>query len=129
MANKVEKIIESLKDLTLMEASDLVKAIEETFDVSASAPVAAVAAAPVAGAAAAEEKTEFDVKVTGYDDSKKISVIKVVKKYMLAPDGLKVGDTPDLAINIDESDFLSGKKGTVTVKLINKGIFIPPPYF
>ncbi len=83
MASKVETIRESLKDLTLIEASELVKAIEETFDVSASAPVAAAAAAPVAGAAGgAEEKSEFDVKITGFDAAKKISVIKAVKTIM-----------------------------------------------
>lgn len=83
--SKVEKIIESLKELTLIEASELVKAIEETFEVSAAAPVA-VAAAPVAGGAgateAAEEKSEFNVKVTGFDAAKKIAVIKEVKTIM-----------------------------------------------
>jgi len=82
--SKVETIIDQLKELSLLEASELVKAIEETFDVSAAAPVAAVAAAPAAGgeAAAAEEKTEFTVKVTEFDASKKIAVIKEVKNIL-----------------------------------------------
>ena len=74
-----EEIIEALKEMTLLEASELVKAIEETFGVSAAAPVAAVAAAPAAGAAAEEEeKTNFDVVLEGFGDNK-IAVIKVVR--------------------------------------------------
>lgn len=81
--SNVQKIIDQLKELTLLEAAELVKAIEETFEVSAAAPVAAVAAAPVAGAAAGgEEKTEFNVKVTEFDASKKIAVIKAVKNAL-----------------------------------------------
>ena len=64
MAVSREEIIEALKEMSLLEASELVKDIEETFGVSAAAPVA-VAAAPAAGAAAAEEKTEFDVVLEG----------------------------------------------------------------
>ena len=64
--------------MSLLEASELVKDIEETFGVSAAAPVA-VAAAPAAGAAAAEEKTEFDVVLEGFGDNK-IAVIKVVRE-------------------------------------------------
>ena len=78
MAVSREEIIEALKEMSLLEASELVKDIEETFGVSAAAPVA-VAAAPAAGAAAAEEeKTEFDVvlKAAG---ANKIAVIKVVR--------------------------------------------------
>jgi len=82
MSAKVEKLIESLKELTLMEASELVSAIEETFGVTAAAPAAAmVMAAPVAAEAVAE-KSEFTVKVTGSDETKKINVIKVVKTLM-----------------------------------------------
>ena len=74
-----EEIIDALKEMTLLEASELVKAIEETFGVSAAAPVAAVAAAPAAGAAAEEEeKTNFDVVLEGFGDNK-IAVIKVVR--------------------------------------------------
>ena len=74
-----EEIIECLKEMTLLEASELVKAIEETFGVSAAAP-AAVVAGPAAGAAEeAEEKTEFDVVLEGFGDNK-IAVIKVVRE-------------------------------------------------
>ena len=74
-----EEIIDALKEMTLLEASELVKAIEETFGVSAAAPVAAVAAAPAAGAAAEEEeKTNFDVVLEGFGDNK-IAVIKGVR--------------------------------------------------
>ena len=78
MAVTREEIIEALKEMSLLEASELVKDIEETFGVSAAAPVA-VAAAPAAGAAAAEEKTEFDVVREGFGDNK-IAVIKVVRE-------------------------------------------------
>ena len=78
MAATREEIIEALKEMTLLEASELVKDIEETFGVSAAAPVA-VAAAPAAGAAAAEEKTDFDVVLEGFGDNK-IGVIKVVRE-------------------------------------------------
>ena len=79
MSDKVVKLVEEVKELTVLELSELVKALEEEFGVSAAAPVA-VAAAPVAGdAAAAEEKTEFDVvlKAAG---TNKIAVIKVVRE-------------------------------------------------
>ena len=79
-SEKVTKLIEEVKALTVLELSELVKALEEEFGVSAAAPVA-VAAAPAAGggAAPAEEKTEFDVvlKDAGAD---KIKVIKVVRE-------------------------------------------------
>lgn len=78
MAVSREEIIEALKEMSLLEASELVKDIEETFGVSAAAPVA-VAAAPAAGAAAAEEKSEFDVVLEGFGDNK-IQVIKVVRE-------------------------------------------------
>lgn len=73
-----DEIIDALKEMTLLEASDLVKAIEDTFGVSAAAP-AAVVAAPAAGAAEAEEKTEFDVVLEGFGDNK-IQVIKAVRE-------------------------------------------------
>ena len=74
-----DEIIDALKEMTLLEASELVKAIEDTFGVSAAAPVAvAAAAAPAAEAAA--EKTEFDVVLTGFDAAQKIKVIKVVRE-------------------------------------------------
>lgn len=80
-SEKVTKLIEDVKSLTVLELSELVKALEEEFGVSAAAPVA-VAAAPAAGAAAApvtEEKTEFDVILKAVGDDK-IKVIKVVRE-------------------------------------------------
>lgn len=75
----ITKIIEEIKELTIVEVSDLVKALEEEFGVSAAAPVA-VAAAPVAGgAAAAEEKSEFNVFLKEVGPNK-INVIKVVRE-------------------------------------------------
>ena len=76
MSEKVVKLIEDVKALTVLELSELVKALEEEFGVSAAAPVA-VAAAPAAAAPAAEEKTEFDV-VLKSAGANKIQVIKVV---------------------------------------------------
>lgn len=73
-----DEIIDALKEMTLLEASELVKAIEDTFGVSAAAP-AAVVAAPAAGAAEAEEKNEFDVVLEGFGDNK-IQVIKAVRE-------------------------------------------------
>ena len=73
-----DEIIDALKEMTLLEASELVKAIEDPFGVSAAAP-AAVVAAPAAGAAEAEEKTEFDVVLEGFGDNK-IQVIKAVRE-------------------------------------------------
>ena len=73
-----EQIIEAIESMTVLELSELVKALEEKFGVSAAAPVA-VAAAPAAAGAAAEEKTEFDVILTNAGASK-INVIKVVRE-------------------------------------------------
>lgn len=72
-----EEIMEAIENMTVLELSELVKAMEDKFGVSAAAPVA-VAAAPVAGAAA-EEKSEFDVILQSAGD-KKIAVIKVVRE-------------------------------------------------
>ena len=75
-----DQMIEAIKGMTVLELSELVKALEEEFGVSAAAPVA-VAAAPAAGAPAAEaeeEKTSFDVVLTSFGDQK-IQVIKVVR--------------------------------------------------
>ena len=78
MSEKITAMIEEIKALTVLELSDLVKAIEEEFGVSAAAPVAvAVAAGP---AAAVEEQTEFDVILAGFDAAAKIKVIKVVRE-------------------------------------------------
>jgi len=78
MSDKKQQIVELLKGLTLLEAAELVKEMEEIFGVSAAAPVA-VAAGPVAAAAAVEEKTEFNVVLASAGD-KKINVIKVVRE-------------------------------------------------
>lgn len=72
-----EEIMQAIEEMTVLELSELVKAMEEKFGVSAAAPVA-VTAAPAAGAAA-EEKTEFDVILASAGD-KKINVIKVVRE-------------------------------------------------
>ncbi len=73
-----QEIMQAIENMTVLELSELVKALEEKFGVSAAAPVAAAAAAPAA-AAAAEEKTEFDVILTNAGASK-INVIKVVRE-------------------------------------------------
>ena len=73
-----EEIMQAIENMSVLELSELVKALEEKFGVSAAAPVA-VAAAPAAGGAAAEEKTEFDVILASAGD-KKINVIKVVRE-------------------------------------------------
>lgn len=80
MSDKVLKLIEDVKALTVLELSELVKALEEEFGVSAAAPVA-VAAAPAAGAGApaAEEKTEFDV-ILKSAGATKMNVIKAVRE-------------------------------------------------
>jgi len=78
---KKEDILEAVAGMTVLEVSELVKAMEEKFGVSAAAPVA-VAAAPAGGAAAAaaeEEQTEFTVVLKSFDDGKKIPVIKEVR--------------------------------------------------
>ena len=79
--SKVQEVIEIVKGLTVLELSELVKALEEEFGVSAAAPmaVAAPAAGGAAAAEAAEEQTEFDVILTSAGD-KKINVIKVVRE-------------------------------------------------
>jgi len=78
MSDKVVKLIEDVKALTVLELSELVKALEEEFGVSAAAPVAAAAAAPAA-AAAVEEQTEFDVILKAVGPNK-IQVIKAVRE-------------------------------------------------
>ena len=88
-----EQIIEAIESMTVLELSELVKALEEKFGVSAAAPVA-VAAAPAAAAAAAEEKTEFDVILTSAGD-KKIGVIKVVREVT----GLGLKEAKELVDN------------------------------
>ena len=97
MSAKTDEILESLKSLSLLEASELVKQIEETFGVSAAASAGVVMAAPGAGAgegdsSAADEKSEFDVILEGFDASAKIKVLKVVRNAT----GLGLGDAKAL---------------------------------
>ena len=79
MAEKLEKIAEEIQGLTLLEASDLIKLLEEKLGVSAAAPVAVAAAPTAAAAAQEEEKTEFDV-ILKEIGPRKIQVIKVVRQ-------------------------------------------------
>ncbi|MDY4697452.1 MAG: 50S ribosomal protein L7/L12 [Selenomonas montiformis] len=74
-----EEIMEAIENMTVLELSELVKAMEEKFGVSAAAPVAVAAAGAAAGGAAAEEKSEFTVMLTAAGD-KKINVIKAVRE-------------------------------------------------
>ncbi len=88
-----EELVNAIAELTVLELSELVKAIEEKFGVKAAAPAVAVAAAPAAaGAAAAEEKDEFNVMLTAVDAAKKIAVIKVVREIT----GLGLKEAKDL---------------------------------
>ena len=81
MSAATDEILEKLKSLSLLEASELVKQIEEAFGVSAAASAGVVMAAPGAGGAAeeAEEKTEFDVVLEDVPKDKKIAILKVVR--------------------------------------------------
>jgi len=90
-----DEILQAIENMTVLELSELVKAMEEKFGVSAAAPVA-VAAAPAAGGAeaAVEEKTEFDVILASVGD-KKINVIKVVREIT----GLGLKEAKDLVDN------------------------------
>ena len=88
-----DELVNAIAELTVLELSELVKAIEEKFGVKAAAPAVAVAAAaaPAAGAAA-EEKDEFNVVLTAVDAAKKIAVIKVVREIT----GLGLKEAKDL---------------------------------
>lgn len=77
-SEKITKIIDEVKELSVLELNELVKALEEEFGVSAAAVAAAPAAGGAAGGAAAEEKTEFDVILASFGDAK-MAVIKAVK--------------------------------------------------
>ena len=97
MSAKTDEILESLKSLSLLEASELVKQIEETFGVSAAASAGVVMAAPGAAAGGgggepAEEKTEFDVILESFDAAAKIKVLKAVRNAT----GLGLGDAKAL---------------------------------
>lgn len=87
-----EELVNAIAELTVLELSELVKAIEEKFGVKAAAPAVAVAAAAAPAAAAAEEKDEFNVVLTAVDAAKKISVIKVVREIT----GLGLKEAKDL---------------------------------
>ena len=89
-SEKITNILEEIKSLTILELSDLVKAVEEEFGVSAAAPVGVVAAAGAA-APAAEEKTEFDVVLASFG-SNKLGVIKAVREIT----GLGLKEAKDL---------------------------------
>lgn len=111
--SKVQEVIEVVKGLTVLELSELVKALEEEFGVSAAAPMA-VAAAPAAAAAVVEEQYEFDVILTSAGD-KKINVIKVVREIT----GLGLKEAKDLVdgapkpvkekVNKDEANDIKAK--------------------
>jgi len=111
-SEKITAMIEEVKALTVLELSELVHALEEEFGVSAAAM-----AAPAAGAAApaAEEKTEFDVVLAGFDAAAKIKVIKVVREITglgLAEAKAAVEGTPKTlkeAISKDEAEALKAK--------------------
>jgi large subunit ribosomal protein L7/L12 len=94
MAANLEKIVEELSGLSVLEAAELVKALEEKWGVSAAAPVAMAAAAAAGGAAAeaVEEKTEFDVIIKDAG-AKKIDVIKVIRQLT----SLGLGEAKTLA--------------------------------
>ena len=89
--NKMEEFVSYIENMTVLELSKLVKALEERLGVSAAAPVAVAAAAPAAAAAAVEEKTEFDVILASFGDNK-VAVIKEVR----AITGLGLKEAKDL---------------------------------
>lgn len=89
---EINEIVSAIESLTLIQCSELVKALEEKFGVVAAAPVAA-GAAGAAPAAAAEEKTEFDVVLTGFDAAKKVAIIKAVREVV---PGLGLKDAKDI---------------------------------
>ncbi len=124
MAN-LEKIAEELSGLTVLEAADLAKLLEDKWGVSAAAPVAVAAAAPADGGAAAEEQTEFDVILASFGD-KKINVIKEIRTITglglkeakdlveSAPKEIKEGIAKEEAEKIKEQ--LEGAGATVDIK-------------
>ena len=124
MSEKVTAMIEEIKGLTVLELSELVHALEEEFGVSAAAM-----AAPAAGAAApaAEEKTDFDVVLTGFDAAAKIKVIKVVREITgqgLAEAKATVEGAPSTlkeAVSKDEAEAL--KKQVEEVGLVLCDVF------
>ena len=111
MSEKITAMIEEIKGLTVLELSELVHALEEEFGVSA----AAMAAPAAAAAPAAEEKTEFDVILAGFDAAAKIKVIKVVREITgqgLAEAKATVEGAPSTlkeAVSKDEAEELKKK--------------------
>ena len=111
MSEKITAMIEEIKGLTVLELSELVHALEDVFGVSA----AAMAAPAAAAAPAVEEKTEFDVVLTGFDAAAKIKVIKVVREVTgqgLAEAKATVEGTPSTlkeAISKAEAEELKAK--------------------
>lgn len=91
MAVSKENILEAIAEMKVMDVVELIEAMEEKFNVSAAAPVMAVAGGPVAGAAPAEEKTEFDVTLASFG-SNKVAVIKAIR----AITGLGLKEAKDL---------------------------------
>ncbi len=114
--SKITDIIDIVKEMSVLELAELVKAFEEEFGVSAAAPVAAVAVASgdAGGAAAAEEKTDFNVVLTGFGQAK-VGVIKVVREVT----GLGLKEAKDLVesapkavkegVNKDEAEAIKAK--------------------
>jgi large subunit ribosomal protein L7/L12 len=99
MSEKLNTIIEQLKTLTLLEAAELVKEIEQVFGVDTSVSVAAVAT-PVGGAAVSaavvEEKTAFDITLTDVPADKKIAILKIVRNVT----GLGLKESKDIVDNV-----------------------------
>lgn len=91
MAISKDDILEAISNLTVLEVVDLISAMEEKFGVTAAAPVAIAAAPAAGGAAAVEEKTEFDVVMTGFGENK-VNVIKVIR----AVTGLGLKEAKDM---------------------------------
>lgn len=113
-SEKITALIEEVKNLTVLELSELVHALEDEFGVSAAAPAAVAAAAPAA-AAVVEEKTEFDVVIASFDAANKIKVIKVVREITglgLAEAKALVEEAPKAvkeALTKDEAESLKAK--------------------
>ena len=119
MSEKITAMIEEIKALTVLELSELVHALEEEFGVSA----AAMAAPAAAAAPAAEEKTEFDVVLVGFDAAAKIKVIKAVREITgqgLAEAKATVEGAPTTlkeALSKDEAEALKAKLEEVGAKV------------
>ncbi len=90
---KITQILDLIDGLTILELKDLVKSLEEKYGVSA-APVAVAGVAAVAAAPAEEEKTEFDVELTSFDEAAKLKVIKAVKEIT----GLGLGEAKEIVV-------------------------------